>query len=224
MSKSNKNRERRERVEQMRREAKAAERRRSSTSSPRAVVVALIIVGAAGYKIYQDNQDKNELAATDLSTSAQPPRPRAAAASRRTTRPAQGEHTTDPGHLQRQPTSVRRAQPDAGRSPASTSHHRRPAAGRGPRPQPRARLDHRLVRRVDRRRRRADEAARGDRQEVRRRRPATRSPTSSSRRGPRTTATPIPDGKHIAFTHWSIHQPTFDAEVFQARATSRRSA
>jgi hypothetical protein len=26
---------------------------------------------------------------------------------------------------------------------------------------------------------------------------------------------PIPDGKHIAFTHWSIHQPTFDPKAFQ---------
>jgi hypothetical protein len=26
---------------------------------------------------------------------------------------------------------------------------------------------------------------------------------------------PIPDGKHIAFTHWSIHQPTFDPEKFK---------
>ncbi|MGI8434866.1 MAG: DUF3105 domain-containing protein, partial [Nocardioidaceae bacterium] len=25
---------------------------------------------------------------------------------------------------------------------------------------------------------------------------------------------PIPDDKHIAFTHWSIHQPTYDPQVF----------
>ena len=35
----------------------------------------------------------------------------------------------------------------------------------------------------------------------------------------------IPDGKHIAFTHWSIHQPKYDAAVFERpRVTSRPSA
>jgi hypothetical protein len=28
---------------------------------------------------------------------------------------------------------------------------------------------------------------------------------------------PIPDGKHIAFTHWSIHQPTFDPQAWSGR-------
>ena len=28
-------------------------------------------------------------------------------------------------------------------------------------------------------------------------------------------AASIPDGKHIAITHWSIHQPTFDPSVFE---------
>ena len=32
---------------------------------------------------------------------------------------------------------------------------------------------------------------------------------------------PIPDGKHIALTHWSIHQPTYDPEIFRHRTFSR---
>ena len=31
---------------------------------------------------------------------------------------------------------------------------------------------------------------------------------------------PIADGKHIAFTHWSIHQPTWDPEMFKQRTQS----
>jgi hypothetical protein len=31
---------------------------------------------------------------------------------------------------------------------------------------------------------------------------------------------PIPDGKHIAFTHWSIHQPTFDPNAWKGHNAS----
>jgi hypothetical protein len=62
VSKPNKNRERREMVEQMRREAKAAERRRTLIVIVGCVVVAVLIVGFAAVKIIQDKREKDRLA------------------------------------------------------------------------------------------------------------------------------------------------------------------
>ena len=50
---------------------------------------------------------------------------------------------------------------------------------------------------------------------------ATRSTTSSSRRGRTTTASRMPDGKQIAFTHWSVHQPEYDPEFYEAEGRGR---
>ncbi len=66
MSKSNSSRDRRAVVEQMRREAKAAERRRTLTVVAICSVVALIIVGLAVYQYRKENQAADELARTQL--------------------------------------------------------------------------------------------------------------------------------------------------------------
>ena len=87
---------------------------------------------------------------------------------------------------------------------AQVLHRRRPPRARGAGAQPRARLHDPLVRRDDRRRRRRDQRA--SRRIARQVRPATTTSATSSSppRGPPTrTATPFPDGQHIAFTHWS---------------------
>lgn len=61
MSKSNKNRDRRELVEQMRRQAKTKERRRTLAVVAVCLVVALTIIGLAVFKIVQDNKDAEAL-------------------------------------------------------------------------------------------------------------------------------------------------------------------
>ena len=69
VAKKNKNverNERRERMERMRREAERAERRRSLVVVVVCVVIALIIGGLTGWKLYQDNQEAEALAAIDL--------------------------------------------------------------------------------------------------------------------------------------------------------------
>src|SRR5690242_14758540 len=66
MSKSNKNRERRERVEQLRKEAKAAERRRSLIIVAVCSVVALLIVGVAVVSIVNKNKETDKIASQNL--------------------------------------------------------------------------------------------------------------------------------------------------------------
>jgi nitrate reductase NapE component len=66
VGKSSKNRERREMVERMQREAKTKERRRTLIVVAVCVVVAVIIVGAAGWTIWQDQRERDEIAGREL--------------------------------------------------------------------------------------------------------------------------------------------------------------
>jgi hypothetical protein len=34
---------------------------------------------------------------------------------------------------------------------------------------------------------------------------------------------PIPDGKHVAFTHWSVHQPTYDPNYYATAESAAKS-
>ena len=66
MAKPSKNRERTDRIEQMRRETKRAERRRTLVVVGICGVLALGIVGATGWKLYSDSQRDAEVEGTDL--------------------------------------------------------------------------------------------------------------------------------------------------------------
>src|SRR4029079_11319838 len=66
MSKSNKNRERRDRVEELRKQAKAAERRRSLMIIAACSVVALLIVGIAVISIVNQKNEEKKIAAQEL--------------------------------------------------------------------------------------------------------------------------------------------------------------
>ncbi|MGI8888186.1 MAG: hypothetical protein ACR2GB_04340, partial [Nocardioidaceae bacterium] len=66
MSKSNSSRDRRERVEELRKQAQADERRRTLMVVAVCAVVALIITGIAVYAVVSKNRANDELAARDL--------------------------------------------------------------------------------------------------------------------------------------------------------------
>jgi len=208
MSKSNKNRDRREQVEQMRRQAQAAERRRTLAVVAACVVVALIIVGIAGYSILQDRREKdalkkqalNEIGAKETGAGCSPIKEDVAS--------GQGEHTTDRVDYAVQPPSFGSHNPSAAEGGIHMSDKEdRPEAER---------LVHNLehgwtIVWYD------DSVASDDEQmQVLE---ATAAKFDAEGDDPRYNmiiapwtaddGDPIPDGKHIALTHWSIHQPTY---------------
>lgn len=210
MSKSNKNRDRREVVEQMRKDAKAAERRRTLVVVAVCVVIALLVVGLAGYKVWQDNRAKDALAAKQLTDIGVAAAAAGCTPIREESAGGQGDHVTTKVIYDTVP-------------PAFGSHN--PAAddsGRhfytvDDRPQLEL-LVHNLEHgwtiiwydsSV------ADDDAQMD---VLKGAAAKFDEHGSDPRynlivAPWTDADgegqPIPEGKHIAFTHWSIHQPVY---------------
>lgn len=208
MSKSNKNRDRREQVEQMRRQAQKSERRRTLIVVAICVVVALIIVGVAGYSILQDRKAKealNKKQLTDIGAKA----PSAGCTPvREATASGQGEHTTDRVDYSVQPPSFGAHNP----SPADSGIHLYDVEDR---PEV-ERLVHNLehgwtIVWYD------DSVASDDSQmQVLE---ATAEKFDAQGDDPRYNmiiapwtsedGDPIPEGKHIALTHWSIHQPTY---------------
>ena len=66
MAKATKNRTRRERVEQMRRDAQRAERKRTLLVMAACAAVAVLIVALAGWTLYQDNQVEERVANQEL--------------------------------------------------------------------------------------------------------------------------------------------------------------
>lgn len=88
MAKSSKDRDRAERIEQMRRETATAERRRTLVVVAICGVVALAIIGATGWKLYSDQQRAQEVAGTELADLGESAS--AAGCTEVTTKPAEG--------------------------------------------------------------------------------------------------------------------------------------
>ncbi|MGI8887782.1 MAG: DUF3105 domain-containing protein [Nocardioidaceae bacterium] len=214
MSKSNSSRDRRERVEELRRQAQADERRRTLVVVAVCAVIALIITGIAVYAVVSKNRANDELAARDLTdiggsakvadcTSVQDEE--ATGASEHVTGPvdyelnppAYGPHfdvTADPGlHFYR--TDDR---PEVERLVHNLEHgwtivwYDEEVAGD----------DEQLA---------ALEAA-GAKFDA-----EGQDPQFNVIFAPWTSddGEPIPEGKHIAYTHWSVHMPEFDPAVFE---------
>ncbi len=72
MAKPSRNRERGDRIEQMRRESQRAERRRTLVVVAICGVLALAIVGATGWKLYTDSQREAEVEDTALAAIGEP--------------------------------------------------------------------------------------------------------------------------------------------------------
>ena len=213
MSKSNSNRDRRATVEQMRREAKAAERRRTLVVITACAVVALLIVGVAGWTIYQDNQDKKAAAATPLADIGATAAAAACTDVKEADATGAGEHTTDPVVYDVQPPSYGKHNPTA----ADAGIHLYTVDDRPDVEILVHNLEHgwtivwydETIADDDATMKELETAA------------ATYDAHGSDPQydvifAPWTSddGTAIPGGKHIAFTHWSIHQPTYDPSVF----------
>ncbi|MGI8993757.1 MAG: DUF3105 domain-containing protein [Nocardioidaceae bacterium] len=219
MSKSNKNRDRREHIEQMRRQAQASERRRTLAVVAACVVVALIIVGVAAYTILQDRQRKEALKGKSLSEIGADANGAGCTSIQEEPASGQGQHTTDKVDYKIQPPSFGAHNP----SPAEAGIH---LYSKDDRPEV-ERLVHNLehgwtIVWYD------DSIAADDAQmQVLE---ATAEKFDAQGSDPRYNmiiapwtaddGSPIPDGKHVAFTHWSIHQPTYKPPTSNASPPS----
>jgi hypothetical protein len=224
VSKSKSNRDRRELVEQMRKQAKAAERRRTTAVVSICVVVALIIVGIAGYSVYQNKQHSDALNGTalaDLGTAAasagcEPVKQKAADGA--------GQHTTAKVLYATVPPSYGPHNP----TPDSSGLHFFTAADRPPVEVLVHNLEHgwTIVW--------YDDTAAKDSTEMQALRDTAakfdqhgNDPRYNMIIAPWTKndgdGQPIPDGKHVAFTHWSVHQPTYNPAFYQTPEASAHS-
>lgn len=213
MSKSSTNRDRRETVEQMRKQAQAAERRRTLSVVAVCVVIALIIVGLAGYKLYQDNQEKGRLAAQGLEDIGASAQGAGCTAILEEDASGAGEHVSEPVDYETTPPAFG---PHYDITADSGVHfydaEERPEVER---------LVHNLEHGwtivwydetvADDTDRMAVLKAAADKFDLEGTDPAFNvviAPWTSD------DGEPIADGKHIAFTHWSVHQPVYDPAVF----------
>ena len=221
MSKSNSNRERRETVEAMRRQAKAAERRRTIVVVSVCVVVALLIVGAAVFSVYQSNKDAaaaSTQALGDLGTAAKsagcdPVQQNEATGAGQHTSGAVTYATVPPSYGPHNPT------------PDTSGKHFFTASDRPDLEVLVHNLEHGWTITW------YDETVAADKTQMQALEatatkfdsldPDGKHPQYNMIIAPWTSADgdgqPIPDGKHIAFTHWSIHHPTYDASVFATK-------
>ncbi len=210
MSKSNTNRERREMVEQMRKQAQAAERRRTLAVVGICVVIALIIVGVAVFQYVQGERDKSALAAKPLTDIGATLGAAGCTPVREEPARGQGQHVTTHVIYDTVPPSYGSHNPTAD----SSGSHFFAADDRPPVEVLVHNLEHgwTIVW--------YDESVAGDDTEVQVLK-ATAAKFDEHGTDPRynmiiapwTAADgqgqPIPEGKHIAFTHWSIHQPVY---------------
>ncbi len=203
-------------VEQMRRQARAAERRRSLIIVAICVVVAVVIVGVAGWSIYQDRQATEALKKKNLEDIGAAAEAADCGSIQEESAEGQGEHTTAPVDYATVP-------------PSFGPHNEVPTdAGihfydEGSRPEV-ERLVHNLEHgwtivwyddtvADDSEQMRVLEAT-ADKFDAQGQDPAFNmiiAPWTEDDGDGR----PIPDGKHIALSHWSIHQPVFDPEKFK---------
>ncbi|HEY7043769.1 MAG TPA: DUF3105 domain-containing protein [Nocardioidaceae bacterium] len=216
MSKQNKNRERREMVEQMRRQARAAERRRTMVIFAICVVVALIITGAAIYTVVKNNREQDRLAGEDLASIGEAAQAAGCTSIKEQDASGQGQHTTEkinyavvpPAFGPHNPTPDQSGKhfftaddrPDVEVLVHNEEHgwtivwYDDSIAGNG------SQMDL-LQATADK----FDSAGSDFNAHV------IIAPWTKDDGNGR----PIPDNKHIAFTHWSIHQPNFDPKKFK---------
>ncbi len=221
MSKSNKNRERREMVEQLRKQARAAERRRTLIVVAICVAVALVIVGVAGYTIYEDRKAEDELKSKQLTDIG--PAATAAGCSpiEEVSATGVGSHTSDPVTYDVVPPSFGPHNPTA----AEGGIHMYTESDRPEVEVLVHNLEHgwTIVW--------YDESVASDEEQMRQLE-ATAAKFDAEGANPKFNmiiapwteedgqGRPIPDGKHIALTHWSIHQPEYDESVFSEQPAS----
>jgi hypothetical protein len=221
VSKSSKNRERRAKVEQMRAEAKAAERRRSLIVIAVCSVLAIAIIGFAGVHWYNQKQETDKLNAADLDqigVSAS-----AAGCEPVSEMDATGEqqHVDTPVIYKVSPPSFGPHNP----VPADAGIHIYTADDR---PEVEVLVHNEehgwTILWYD--------STVGDDADQMAELQATAKKFDAHGSDPRYNliiapwlksdgqGDPIPDGKHIAFTHWSIHQPTYDPKNFQGYSST----
>jgi hypothetical protein len=215
VSKSSKNRQRREVVEQLRKQAQAAERRRTMTVFIACAAVAAIIVAIAVYAIIKQNNKDDALRATDLDKLGAT----AVAAGCDPVKTVDGtganEHTTAPVTYATTPPAFGMHNP----SPDTSGIHFYTADDRPPVEVLVHNLEHgwTIVW--------YDESVAGDSGTVDVLKATAdkfdghgNDPSDNMIDAPATSSdgagTPNPDGKHIAFTHWSIHHQTFDPNAW----------
>lgn len=201
-------------VEQLRKEAKAAERRRTLGVVAICVVVALIIVGLAAYKVYKDKQAKDEIANTNLSDIG-------AAAQAAGCEPIKEDPATGVSKHTDQPVTYDVSPPSYGphnKTPDSSGKHLFTAADRPPVEVLVHNLEHGWTIVWYDESVAADDAQMKQLQATADKFDAHGSdPTYNMIIAPWTSkdggGKPIPDGKHVALTHWSIHQPVYKPQT-----------
>ncbi|MDX6317025.1 MAG: hypothetical protein QOD35_425 [Nocardioidaceae bacterium] len=224
MSKSKSNRDRREMVEQMRKQAKAAERRRTTAVVAVCVAVALIIVGVAGYSVYRNTQQQNALDNTALGDIGAPATSAGCEAIRQNSATGAGQHTTAKVLYKTSPPSFGPHNP----TPDSSGLHFFTAADRPPVEVLVHNLEHgwTIVW--------YDDTVANNSAEMQNLK-ATATKFDQHGNDPHYNmiiapwlktdgdGQPIPDGKHVAFTHWSVHQPTYDPNYYATAESAAKS-
>ncbi|HSS67440.1 MAG TPA: DUF3105 domain-containing protein [Nocardioidaceae bacterium] len=221
MSKSSKNRERREVVEQMRRDAHAAERRRTLTIFAICAGLAAVILVVAGIAVFNHNKKADELRNTDLTALGVNESAAGCTSVQEEEGTGTGQHVTTPVTYQTTPPAFGPHNP----APDTSGTHFYTADDRPPVEVLVHNLEHgwTIVW--------YDESIAGDSgaMDVLKATAAKfdghgNDPSYNMIIAPWTSADgggdPIPDGKHIAFTHWSIHHQTFDPNAWKGHNTS----
>ncbi len=200
----------------MRKQARAKERRRTLVVIAICVAVALTITGLAGWKVFQDKQDKNRLAKQDLASIGEAAKAAGCGSIQEEDASGQGDHTTDPVDYTVVPPAFGAHNP----TPDQSGKHFYSADDRPPLEQLVHNLEHgwtivwyddSIAGNSDQMKLLKATAAKFDAQGDAFTAHMIIAPWTSDDGGGR----PIPDDKHIAFTHWSIHQPVFDAKTFK---------
>ena len=219
MSKSNTNRERRQQVERMRREAQAAERRRTLAIVAACGVVALIIVGIATYGYIQDRNEQAALQDQSLGDIGAAAQAAGCTSIEEEQATGQGQHTSDPVDYAVQPPSYGPHNPSAVESGVHFFDV-------GERPEV-----ERLVHNLEHGWTMVwyDETIADDPEQMKLLQ-ATAEKFDAQGSDPKFNmiiapwteedGEAIPEGKHLAFTHWSVHQPEYDPAVFESEPES----
>jgi Protein of unknown function (DUF3105) len=224
VSKSNSNRERREMVEQMRRQAKAAERRRTTVVMSICVVVALIIVGVAGYSVYRTRQHQDAVKNTALGDLGASATSAGCDKIQQKVATGAGQHTTEKVLYETTPPSFGPHNP----TPDGSGLHFFSASDRPPLEVLVHNLEHGWTIAW------YDSTVAGDKSEMQTIKDVTAKfdahgadPRYNLIIAPWTKSDgegqPIPDGKHVAFTHWSVHQQKYDPAFYRKAESAVKS-
>jgi hypothetical protein len=220
VSKSSKNRERREVVEQMRRQAQAAERRRTMIVLAFCAALALVIIGVAAVAIVKQQNKDEALRATDLNKLGDSAAAAGCEPVKTVDGTGTGDHTTAPVDYQTTPPAFGAHNP----SPDTSGTHFYTADDRPPVEVLVHNLEHGwTIVWYDETIAKDNDAmdtlkATADKFGGHGNDPSYNmiiAPWTSDDGG----GEPIPDGKHIAFTHWSIHHQTFDPSAWDGHNT-----